>query len=241
MTQIFAHRGSSGTRPENTMVAFYEAERNMADGIELDVQLTKDGKVVIIHDEKVDRTTDGKGYVKDFTLDELQKLNAGFFFQSGKFPDKIPTLEQFFHWFQRTEMICNIELKTKTVTNHELEEKVIAIIRAYGLDDRIILSSFNHYAIVYTYRLAPHIETAPLFMEGLYMPWIYAQSIQAKAIHPYYKVAPKTLVQMSEKEGVKVRPFTVNQEKNIKMFMEAGASAVITDYPELARKVKDQL
>ncbi|WAA11411.1 glycerophosphodiester phosphodiesterase [Fervidibacillus halotolerans] len=241
MTQIFAHRGSSGTRPENTMIAFYEAEKNMADGIELDVQLSKDGKIVIIHDQKVDRTTDGKGFVKDFTLDELQKLDAGYRFQSGKYPAKIPTLEQFLSWFKRTEMICNIELKTTSVTNHELEEKVIGLIQKYDLDDRIIISSFNHYAIVYSYRLAPHIETAPLFMEGLYMPWVYAESIKAKAIHPHYKVAPKELIQISEKEGIKVRPFTVNKEKDLKMYMEIGASAVISDYPALARKVKDQL
>jgi len=93
MSLIFAHRGASGTHPENTMLSFYEAERVKADGIELDVQLTKDGEVVIIHDETVDRTTDGKGKVKDFTLSEIKKLNAAHQFQKGRLKAEIPTLD----------------------------------------------------------------------------------------------------------------------------------------------------
>ncbi|WP_062356017.1 glycerophosphodiester phosphodiesterase [Bacillus kwashiorkori] len=239
MTLIFAHRGASGTYPENTMLAFHEAERVKADGIELDVQLTKDGEIVIIHDDKVDRTTDGKGYVKDFTLKQIKKFNAAANFDKGKYKEPIPTLEEFLLWFKETEMICNIELKTTTITNQDLEDKVIALINKYQLEERIIISSFNHYSIVYCYRIAPNIETAPLYMEGLYMPWVYAQSIKAKAIHPYHKVTPDELVTLAQQNGIHVRPFTVNKKHDMKRFLKVKANAIITDYPEIALKLRD--
>lgn len=237
MTKIFGHRGSAGTHPENTMVSFIETERVGADGIELDVQLTKDGEVVIIHDDKVDRTTNGKGYIKDLTLAEIKKLDAGCNFKNGQFKAEIPTLDEFLKWLKDTDLLCNIEYKTITVTNHELEEKTVGLVKKYGLEDRIIFSSFNHYSIVYSYRMAPEIEIAPLYSEGIYMPWVYAQSIHAKGLHPHYKVAPQELVRLSQENGIAVRPYTVNKEKDLLRFFEANTSAVITDFPEKAIKL----
>lgn len=238
MTFIFGHRGSAGTRPENTMISFIEAKQAGADGIELDVQLTKDGEVVIIHDEKVDRTTDGKGYVKNLTLKEIKKLNAGAKFQGGKYKAKIPTLMEFLHWFKDTDLVVNIEFKTKSITNHELEEETIALVKQYQLEDRVIFSSFNHYSLVYSYRLAPEIETAPLFSAGLFMPWIYAESICAKGIQPNYRVTPDELVISSQNYGIKVRPFTVNDEKELERFYKCNTHAIITDYPKKACDLK---
>lgn len=238
MTKIFAHRGFRGKFPENTMLAFREAEKAGADGIELDVRLTKDGEVVIIHDATVDRTTEGKGAVSSLTLSELKTLNAGARFQKSRFREKIPTLDEFLQWMKPTRLICNIELKTETVNEHILEERVLALIRRYGLDDRIILSSFNHYSLVYCFRSAPHIETAVLYSEGLYMPWVYAESIRAKAIHPYYKVAPVELVHLSEQYGIRVRPFTVNEPEIMKKYFEAGTTAIITDHPDVAVRIR---
>lgn len=129
MTYIFGHRGSAGTHPENTMISFQEAERAGADGIELDVQLTKDGEVIIIHDEKVDRTTDGKGYINNLLLKDIKKLNAGAKFQNGQFKAEIPTLNEFFEWFKGTNLFVNIEFKTKSFSNYELEEKTVAMVK----------------------------------------------------------------------------------------------------------------
>ena len=237
LTLIFGHRGSKGTHPENTMPSFMEAARVKADGIELDVQLTKDEEVVIIHDDKVDRTTDGKGYVRDYTLSEIKKLNAGYKFKEGKFYAEIPTLDEFLHWFKTTNMICNIELKTYDVSKFTLEKKVLDLVRNYQLEDRIIFSSFNHYSIVYLHQWAPEIETAPLFMEGIYMPWVYAKSIRSKGIHPHYKVCPEKLVIESQKNGIAVRPFTVNAIKDLERYFRVQTAAVFTDYPEKAKEV----
>lgn len=239
MTLIFAHRGYSALYPENTMKAFREAEKAGADGIELDVQLTKDGEVVVIHDEKVDRTTNGKGYVKNFTFNELRKLDASI--QKKKLfsqPEPIPSLVEVLEWMSTNQIICNIELKNGVFPYDGMEEKVIGLIRSYDLANRVILSSFNHYSIVYCFRLAPEIETAPLFSEGLYMPWIYAESIGAKSIHPKYTIAKTDLIKASQEYGIAVRPYTVNKEKEMHRLISADCSAFITDDPVLAKKIR---
>lgn len=242
LTLIFAHRGASGTHPENTMLAFFEAERVKADGIELDVHLTKDGEVVIIHDETINRTTNGKGYVKDFTLAEIQQFDAGCKFKTGKFTAKIPTLDEFLKWFRRTtNMICNIEIKKTTVRDFLLEEKTIQLVKQYRLEDRVIISSFNHYSIVYCHQVAPEIEIAPLYMEGIYRPWDYAKSINAKGIHPYYRAVNAQLIQIAQKNGIAVRPFTVDNERDLRYFFRAGTAAVITNYPERAKRIRDSM
>ena len=222
------------------MKAFREAEKAGADGIELDVQLTKDGEIVVIHDEKVDRTTNGKGFVKDFTFKELRKLDAGRR-KKGLFSnaEPIPSLVEVLEWMKGNGIICNIELKNGVFRYEGMEEKVVSLVRAYNMTDRVILSSFNHYSIVYCYRLAPEIETAPLFSEGLYMPWIYAESIGAKSMHPKYTIAKTELIQASEAHGIAVRPYTVNKEKEMHRLISAGCSAFITDDPVLARKIKE--
>ncbi len=240
LTLIFAHRGSSGTHPENTMLAFYEAERVKADGIELDVHLSKDGEVVIIHDETLDRTTNGSGYVKDYTLTELQKFDAGFRFKNGMYSAKIPTLREFLEWFKETDdILCNIEIKKTTLVNFQLEEKTVALVKRYGLEDRVIISSFNHYSIVYCRRLAPKIEIAPLFMEGLYRPWSYARLLGAKGIHPYYRTVNEELIRKCQDEGISVRPFTVDKEDDLVRFIQSGTEAVFTNFPERARRLRD--
>ncbi len=242
MTQIFAHRGSAGTHPENTMDAFYEAERVGADGIELDVQLTKDGEIVVIHDETVNRTTNGKGFVKDYTLKEIQKLHANYKFKKN-FIKKIgiPTLIEVFDWLKGNHLICNIELKNSIIDYEGLEEKVIQLIHDYGLEERIVISSFNHYSIVGCYRIEPKIEIAPLYSSGLYMPWIYAQSLRAGAIHPNVKAAPDEIILEAMKNGIAVRPYTVNKIDQMERLINIGCSAFVTDFPEKAIKLRTDI
>lgn len=111
MCKIFAHRGYSGKYPENTMIAFKKALECGVDGIELDIQLTKDGEVVIIHDETIDRTTTGKGFVIDYTYEELEKFDASFKFKDLGF-NKIPTLREYFQLVKDYDIVTNVELKT---------------------------------------------------------------------------------------------------------------------------------
>ena len=231
MTKIIGHRGSAGTSPENTMKSFEEAEKAGADGIELDVQMTKDGVLVVIHDEKVDRTTKGKGWVKDFTFQSIRKLDASYkFSEKGSF-SQIPSLTEVFKWAKTNSMLLNVELKNGLIDYKDLEEKVINMVYSHHLEQRVILSSFNHYSIVKCHEIAPEIETAVLFMEGLYEPWAYARQLGAKAIHPYHPVAKAKIIKQSQAEGIAVRPFTVNEQKMMKQLINEQTDAFITDYP----------
>lgn len=240
MTLIFAHRGYSASFPENTMKAFVEAEKEQADGIELDVQLTKDFEAVVIHDERVDRTTNGTGYVKDFTYKELRKLDAAYRNKTIVKKEQIPSLREVFEWLASNNMTCNVELKTGKIPYRGIEKIVLSLIREFQLEKRIIISSFNHYSIIYHYRLAPDIEIAPLFAEGLYMPWVYAKSIRAKGYHPNYRTLTDEIIKTSMENGIAVRPYTVNKDKEIQRLLKLGCTALITDEPAKALRIRKQ-
>jgi glycerophosphoryl diester phosphodiesterase len=237
MTQIFAHRGYSASFAENTMGAFFEADKAGADGLELDVQLTKDGELVVIHDEKVDRTTSGSGFVKDFLYKDLRKLNANF---KGVKKEPIPSLVEVLEWLKTNKLLCNIELKNGLIPYEGIEQKVIQLIRKYELSNRIIISSFNHYSIVHSYRMAPEIETAPLFIESIYMPWIYSQSIRAKGIHPKHSSMSDNIIINTMENGIAVRPYTVNKDADMHRFFNINCTAFITDDPVKALRIRKQ-
>ncbi|MDR7075143.1 glycerophosphoryl diester phosphodiesterase [Neobacillus niacini] len=237
MTQIFAHRGFSAAYAENTMSAFIAAEKAGANGLELDVQLTKDDEVVVIHDEKVDRTTSGNGYVKNLTFKEIRKFNAN---KKGMKKEPIPSLIEVLEWMQTNQLICNIELKNGIFPYEGMEDKVIQLIRKYDLSDRIIISSFNHYSIVLSYRMAPEIETAPLFNERMYMPWVYAQSIRAQGIHPKLTSITDEIIKGALENGIAVRPYTVNKEADMHRLFKINCTSIITDDPVTAIKIKKQ-
>lgn len=241
MTMILAHRGYSSLYPENTMKSFLEAEYAGADGVELDVQMTKDGHLVVIHDEKVDRTTDGIGYIKDLTLKEVRKLNARYKFKDLSLKTPVPTLEEVFEWMNSNTLVCNIELKNGVIPYKGMEEKVIELIQRYNYSDRIILSSFNHYSIVYCKRIAPNIETAPLLAESLYMPWVYAQAIQANGIHPKYFRGLEDIFTLTMENGVAVRTYTVNKEAALKRLVAINCTAIITDDPQKAFAIRNEM
>ncbi len=241
MTLIFAHRGVSSAFPENTMSAFRAAENVGADGIELDVQISQDGELVVIHDEKVDRTTNGKGYVKDLTVKELQKLDASFKFKKPFTKNPIPTLREVFEWMQGNQLICNVELKNNIFPYEGIEQKLIGLIKEFRYENRIIISSFNHYSIVKCFQLAPEVEIAPLYSCGIYMPWIYADSIRAKGLHPNILAAPDEIIESSQKAGLAVRPYTVNDEHVMKRLFQCNCEAFFTDYPEKALQLRNNI
>ena len=239
--KIFGHRGSAGNRPENTLVSFQEAARAGADGIELDVQLSQDGVPVVIHDERVNRTTNGEGWVKDLTFAELRALDAGSSFSEEYRGEKIPSLDEVLAWLKGTELVVNVELKTGLYRYEGIEAKVLELVAKYDLEDRVIISSFNHYSLVETRRLNPTIETAILFMEGLYEPWTYAKTVGAQGLHCFLPVAVPELLQGAVEAGMPVRPFTVNDEAVMEKLIRGGAAGFFTDHPEKAVEVRRNL
>ena len=145
--KVWAHRGASAYAPENTMEAYFLANQYGADGIELDVQLSRDGELVVIHDEKINRTSDGKGLVRTLTLKQLRSYNYNRTRPEHIHAD-IPTLREVLLYVRdNTQMTVNIELKNGVFFYPGLEEKTVELVRKLGMQDRIIYSSFNHYSI----------------------------------------------------------------------------------------------
>ncbi|WP_419874964.1 glycerophosphodiester phosphodiesterase [Candidatus Pristimantibacillus sp. PTI5] len=228
----FAHRGASGCCPENTLAAFQKALELGATGIETDVQLTKDGQVVVIHDESLARTAGLKKLVKDTEYEELSSLDAGSWFAPAFHNQRIPTLEQLLELLKPTDIVLNIELKNGSIPYLGIEEKVIRMVRDYRMTERVIISSFNHYSLVACKQLAPEIRTGILYMEGLYRPWDYAASLQADALHAYKLAVTQEWAAEAAAHGIVYHPFTVNDPSEMEALIDAGAAGIITDYPD---------
>lgn len=235
MSQLinFAHRGSSAICPENTMAAFTKGLEQGATGIETDVQMTKDGRLVLIHDESVARTTGAEGLVKDYTYDELAKLDAGSWFGADFQGERIPLLEELLELTKNHGTIVNIELKNGSIQYPELEKRVIETVRHYNMSEQIVISSFNHYSLVECKHIDPEIRTGLLYGEGLYKPWEYAKLAKADALHAYHRAVLPEWVEEAKQQGVVYHPWTVNDEEQMKTLIDAGVAGIITDYPDI--------
>ncbi|WP_286145506.1 glycerophosphodiester phosphodiesterase [Bacillus sp. AFS077874] len=241
MVDIIGHRGAAGTYPENTMVSFMACEDLGADGIELDVHLSKDGEIVVIHDETINRTTNGKGFVKDYSLAELKQFDASYRFKRQFKGCTIPTLKEVFDWAKGNNFSINVELKNDKIEYHGLEERVINLIRSYEYEKRIVLSSFNHKSMLKFHLMAPDIETAVLFNRRSKEPWKIAEDYKANAIHPNYRIITDEQIEETMEHHIAVRPYTINEPAVMKRLFEVKCTAIITDYPELAFQVRSQL
>ncbi|KHO62245.1 MULTISPECIES: glycerophosphodiester phosphodiesterase [Thermoanaerobacter] len=229
---VIAHRGDSRNAPENTLASFKRALEMGADGIELDVQLTKDGQLVVIHDERVDRTTDGIGFVKDFTLKELKRLDAGIKFDKKFAGERIPTLYEVFELIGHKNFIVNIEIKSGIVLYPGIEEKLIKAIEDYDFEDRIVISSFNHYSLRDVKRMAPEFKIGLLYQCGLVEPWHMAIRMEAYSLHPFYFNIIPELVEGCKKNNIKLFPWTVDRKEDMEMMIKAGVDGIITNDPE---------
>lgn len=239
MSKIFAHRGYSGEYPENTMLAFKKAIEVGVDGIELDVQLTKDGEIVIIHDETIDRTTDGSGYVIDYTYEKLSRFNATYKFKEMGF-NKIPTLREYFELVKNLEIVTNIELKTGVNQYLGIEEKVLRLIREYNLEKKVIISSFNHFSVMRMKKLAPDLKYGFLSEDWIIDAGKYTASHGVQCYHPRFNNLVPEVVEELKKYNLEINTWTVNEEKDMEYLYSKGVDVIITNYPELAKKIKNK-
>lgn len=237
---IFAHRGASGTRPENTMAAFRRAVELGATGIETDVQLSADGQPVLIHDETLSRTAGASGWVGDKTWAELQSLDAGGWYHPEFMGERIPHLDELLELVRQTGLIVNLELKNTVRAYEGLEATVIEAVRRHGVERQTLISSFNHYSLALCKQLAPDIRTGILYMEGLYRPWEYARTIGADALHAYDPAVRAEWVQDARAAGVDYHPFTVNDEGRLRELIEMGTAGIITDHPDRVVRLLSQ-
>lgn len=237
MTQIFAHRGYSGKYPENTMLAFEAAAACGADGVELDVHLSRDGRLIVIHDERLERTTDGTGFVRDCTLTELKRLNASV--GRGACPiQRIPTLEEYLELAADKRLMTNLELKTGVFDYPGLEEKVLEQVARFGLEDSVIYSSFHASTLLRLQRLDPSIECGLLNQDALLQPGSAVETLGFQGYHPHYLRLSKAIVRDMKRRGLKVRPYTPNAAPVLMWLMHMGVSAVITNEPVRAASLR---
>ncbi|MDO5535281.1 MAG: glycerophosphodiester phosphodiesterase [Propionibacteriaceae bacterium] len=234
MTEVWAHRGASGYAPENTLPAFELALEQGADGFELDVQLTRDDEVVVIHDETLERTTDGHGWVADHSLDDLKKLDASY--GNAKYAGtQIPTLAEVFDLVRDSGARVNIELKNSEIRYKGLEERVLALVESHQMASRVVLSSFNHYSLRHLFGLGTTLPLGALYADPLWKPWQYAGRLGATAVHPSVSATRRKIVEKCHEHGLSVHVWTVNEPADLKRLLGLSVDAVITDYPNVAR------
>lgn len=219
-----AHRGAKAYEPENTLQAFQKALDLNSDGIELDVHLSSDGHIIVIHDETIDRTTNGKGLVNDFTLAELKS-----FLIDEKY--QIPTLNEVFDLVNK-KCLINIELK-----GLETAPKVVALIEEYIAEkgwkyENFIISSFDWNMLEETANLNPNIPIGVLTEEDINTALAFAEKIKAKAIHPDFQLLNPDNVNEIHKKGFLVLPWTVNTKEDIQKVKSYQVDGIISDNPD---------
>jgi glycerophosphoryl diester phosphodiesterase len=228
--QIWGHRGAYRHMPENTLPGFTKAIELGADGVEFDVQLTRDGAVVVIHDETLDRTSTGSGLVRDRTLEELRRFN---FNKRGVSEPKhmsIPTLDELLALLGPTSLAINIELKTGIVFYEGIERKTLDIVRAFGLLDRVLFSSFNHFSVQRLKALEPAAKTALLCGGGILVTGEQCAKVGACALHPDTRqMRYPGLIEDCHRRGVAVHAWTVDSEEDFAFANENGVDAVIVN------------
>ncbi|MDR0991110.1 MAG: glycerophosphodiester phosphodiesterase [Propionibacteriaceae bacterium] len=236
MVKIWAHRGARRQAPENTLAAFQAAVELGADGVELDVQLTADGQLVVFHDERLERLTDGRGLVRDHTLAELKQLRVAGPPVAGADTATIPTLADVFILLAGTGLEINVEIKDAVVFYDHLADQVSQLIDDFELGPYVTLSSFNHCSLAQLRRHGSMARTGVLFTDILYEPWVYGAQLWATALHPHFRYVDYVadLVDSAHAAQLEVNVWTVNQPADIQRMIDLGVDAIITDEPEQA-------
>ncbi|MDD5066116.1 MAG: glycerophosphodiester phosphodiesterase, partial [bacterium] len=228
---ILGHRGAMGIAPENTIISFQTALDQKVDIIELDVHLSRDKKLVVIHDEKVDRTTDGTGLVRDMTSRQIKKLDAGIKF-SKKFRNaRVPFLEEVMELLKGNSVRLNIELKNGPVFYPGIEEKISRMIDQYNSYDRTIVSSFDHLSLKRLKELNNRIPTAILYGNNLLNFKKYVRELRVSAVHPHYFWVTPGLIRQMHGMNIAVNTWIINTEKDFIRFSRMGVDAIGTNFP----------
>jgi len=228
---IWAHRGAKIARPENTIPAFEEAIRQKADGILLNVQMTKDGYLVVCHDETLNRTTNGKGFIKHYNLFEIKQLDAGFWFDKKYKATKIPMIEDVVEIIKSTDVTLCIVLKEGTIFYPNIEQKLVDIIEKLGIEEQIIISSFDHYALRKIKEIAPKLKTGLIVSQNLMSVEDYTRINDVDVLHYNIKVLNEDIVKDCEKCGVELITHLVNDEFDYNKAVSLGIKTIVTDNP----------
>ncbi|MCA9915804.1 MAG: glycerophosphodiester phosphodiesterase [Anaerolineae bacterium] len=234
---VYGHRGAQAYAPMNTLPAFELAAEQGAQGIELDVQLTKDGFPVIIHDFSVDATTNGNGAVANMTLEQLQVLDAGSWFDARFVGTRIPTLHQVFETLGQ-DLIINVEIKWFSPEDNGIEQVVADVIQQYRLQKRVLVSSFNPIVLKRFRAIAPEVPlgylTSSHTMQENTQPIVRLSDFEAQ--HPHHELIDPKRVDWALESGHILNAWTVNEPERARQLLLMGVQGIVTDKPDVILK-----
>jgi len=235
-----AHRGSSGSYPENTRLAFEKAIEAGADMIEMDCRLSKDGHVVVIHDDRLDRTARAKGFVKGKTLKQLKKLDVGAWLKKSFKGERILTLEEILE-IVSGKVEINLEIKSVLHGPLGIELKVLFIVSHFDYLERAIFSSFDYQSLRRLRELAPDVRIGVLYGAGIKdNPFQAAREMNAYSLHIQREFATPHFLEEARELGLKSFVWTVNEVKEMEKFLSLGVDGIISDFPEKFWKIKQR-
>ena len=233
---IFAHRGASGDAPENTLAAFKLGLEQGCDGFELDVHLSQDGGIVVIHDGTIDRTTDGTGVVHEMTVDQLKSYDAGSWFDDKYKGEQIPLLEEVFD-LAPEHITINVEIKGSY--NQKLEPALVELLKRKNRLDSVVVSSFDWKCLQFIKELEPRIKIGLLYNIRLahHEKLPAAAGVEVFSLHPQDALFESKDMIRVHAEGYAVYGWTINNEAKMKRALENGMDGIITNYPGVLRSI----
>lgn len=239
-TLVLGHRGASAYAPMNTIPAFELAVQQGADGVELDVHLSKDGHLIVLHDFTIDHTTDSTGYAKDLTLAQLKELDAGKKFSPAFAGTRIPTLDEVFEAVGHNLRLINVEIKSVDLEHTDgVEQATADCIQRHNLQSSIIVSSFNPYALRRFRAILPEVaigylyESDTVHSAGGNVALSLMDGVPYEACHPYHPVIDKAYMEAARSSGYRVNTWTVNEPARALELQQLGVDAIITDKPDI--------
>lgn len=232
--KVFAHRGARTLAPENTLIAFQKALDMGVDGVELDVQATSDGTLVVIHDFDLERTTNGIGLVTAYTAAEMDALDAGSYFGASFAGTHVPTLEQVFDLVDGRCQV-NVEIKNLDWDGGREVEPLVRMIQQRRLHDQVIVSSFNPIALLKLRWFDPSIALGLLYSTKLpiYLrrAW-FGPLIAPEALHPHHSLVDQEFMRRAQTHGQYVNTWTVNDDDEARRLARLGVDVIISDVPD---------
>lgn len=243
--KIISHRGANRVAPQNTLPAFEESLKIGVDGFETDIHLTRDGVPVICHNYKIDKTSDGNGKITDMTYDEFKSYDFGGYFSPEYKGTTAPSLDEFLKLCKTAELeIINIEIKPSLNNDMSIVPKTIQMVKDYGLFDKLLISSFSSKMLLVAKKIDKNCKTAYLYSPDKREArsiWRrasdFARELGADAIHPNKLYVTKDYVKRAHDIGVAVNVWTVNKPKEMEKLIKMGVDGLITDFPDVAKKV----
>jgi glycerophosphoryl diester phosphodiesterase len=244
---VIAHRGISGRYPENTLLAFRHAIEARADWIELDVHTTADGIVIVSHDSKADRCTDGHGYFKTMTLQQVKQLDAGNWFGAEFVGQRIPTLDETLDFMGDGRVRLCIEIKGDVTDDYICTARAaVDVLHRRGFLRHAVISSFNHDCLRAIKLWEPLLATSldPTPQDGSLSPWELCQQVLRHNInsmqHRHETLTPD-IIDEAHQHGFSLWTWTVNEPDDMRRMIEMGVDAIMTDHADVLRVIVDEM